>query len=743
MTPATWSLSLDRVFIFTSCADAPASSHRDRGPSISPGIAPFHGGSAARQYSRRDTTRVTKLETIEVTSSIAPTAGPRIGSGIPARISTVTGEAIEAWEPRLLADALGTQTGISLYDDLGSPFKLNLSTRGFNVGPVVGLPPGVSVFLDGVRQNEPDAAEVNFDLLPMEHVQRVELLSGSGSLLGPNSLGGAVNLITRRGNGPLEAEAEISGGSFGSYSGEASVGGLSGGGWDYYTAGGYENEDGWRQATGAENLNGFINLGHRGPERGISFQGFGAESRAETAGSLPESIFQNSPQTNFTQGDFEDLNQLQGSVSGYAPLGKTRGAFTAYVRRTHAERFNVNQSPDNNVRSFTTNGTVGGNLDWRWTTPRPNGSLSLRLGADGAVNRVHIQLLEESPTDPADRTLTTDVRSPSYDVAGYALADLRIQNVTFSGGFRYDYIHIPFQDQLDPAADTANTFQRLSPRGGVSLDVAPGASVYASVGQSFRAPAILELACADETAACPLPFALGDDPPLDPVVASTFEVGAQLVRGPAILNASLYRTNVRDDISFIQSESAIFEGFFANIGDTRREGIELGAQIVPNDRVSLYANYAFTRATFRSPAEIFSIRADDAFVGAPLAGPNDVSEGDRMPLVPDHQVKVGGLLTLPVGLQFGVDARYTGQQWLRGDEANETEPLDAYVVTNARVGLSFARWEVSAIVSNVFDSHHPVFGTFNQNRQSGELERFLTPLNARSFKLVVRRNFGG
>ena len=45
----------------------------------------------------------------------------------------MTGEAIDAWEPRLLADALATQPGISLYDDLGSPFKLNLSTRGFNV----------------------------------------------------------------------------------------------------------------------------------------------------------------------------------------------------------------------------------------------------------------------------------------------------------------------------------------------------------------------------------------------------------------------------------------------------------------------------------------------------------------------------------------------------------------------------------------------------------------------------------
>jgi iron complex outermembrane recepter protein len=689
-----------------------------------------------------DTTRVTKLETIEVTSSIAPTAGPVIGSGIPARISTVSGEAIDAWEPRLLADALATQSGISFYDDLGSPFKLNLSTRGFNVGPVVGLPPGVSVFLDGVRQNEPDAAEVNFDLLPMEHVQQVELLSGSGSLLGPNSLGGAVNLITRRGNGPLEAEAELSGGSFGSYSGEASIGGVTGGGWDYYVAGGYENEDGWRAATGAENLNGFLNLGRRGSERGISLQAFGAESRAETAGSLPESILETSPRTNFTVGDFEDLNQLQASLSGYAPLGRTRGSFTAYIKRTHAERFNVNQAPDDNVRSFTNNRTLGGNLDWRWTKPRPNGSFSLRLGADGAANRVHIELLEETPTVPSTSTLTTDVRSPSYDIAGYALADLRLDRVTFSGGFRYDYIHIPFEDQLDPAADTTNTFSRLSPRGGLSLELAPGASGYVSVGQSFRAPAILELACADETAACPLPFALGDDPPLDPVVGTTFELGGQLVRGPVILNGSVYRTNVRDDIFFIQSENAVFEGFFDNIGTTRREGVELALQVLPSERLSLYANYAFTRATFLDPAEIFSIRADSAFAGSPLAGPNNVDEGDRLPLVPDHQVKVGGLLTLPVGVQFGLDARYLGKQWLRGDEANETAPLDGYLVVNARVGFSRARWEVSAVVSNVFGSHRPIFGTFNENRRTGTLERFLTPLNARAFKLIVRRAFG-
>src|SRR5918993_1347466 len=169
------------------------------------------------------------LPTIEVVGSILAPAGPGIGSGVPARTSTITNEQLEAWEPRVVSDFLGSEAGFSVYDDLGSPFKTTVSTRGFYASPVVGLPQGVSVFLDGVPVNEPDAAQVNFDLLPLEHVRRVELLSGTASLLGPNSLGGSMNLLTNHGGGPLEGELELTGGSFESFSAEGSVGGSSNG----------------------------------------------------------------------------------------------------------------------------------------------------------------------------------------------------------------------------------------------------------------------------------------------------------------------------------------------------------------------------------------------------------------------------------------------------------------------------------------------------------------------------------
>jgi iron complex outermembrane recepter protein len=684
------------------------------------------------------------LAPIEVISSIVPFAGPRIGSGVPARISTLTGRDIDAWEPRTLADALGSRAGVSIFDDLGSPYKLNLSTRGFTVGPVVGLPPGVSVFLDGVRQNEPDAAQVNFDLLPLEHVKRIELLSGSGSLLGSNSLGGAVNLITRRGEGPLGAELEVSGGSFDTYSSEGSVAGASRG-WDYYVAGGYERARGWRRATRGRNYNAFANLGRLTGARGVAFQAFGAKSYAETAGSLPESMFGTAPRTNFTSGDFEDLDLLQVAVTGYAPVGPRsgRGSLTLYVRRHDAERFNVNQAPDPNVRGFSRDRTLGGNLDWRWEGAVGGREVSLRAGLDGARNSVNIRLIEE---DPAGDSLTTDVDSPSWDLAGYVTADVRLGRVTVSGGFRYDYIRVPFEDNLDPTTDTSSTFRRWSPRGGLSVALGSGTSAYASVGQSFRAPVILELACADETAACPLPFALGEDPPLDPVVATTYELGGRWTRGRIMLDGAVYRTDVRDDISFIASEAAIFQGFFANIGQTRREGIELSAQAQLPGGHTLYANYAYTRASFRTGAVVFSIRSDTVYDASPLFGPNQVAVGDRLPLVPEQQIRFGAALALGGGLETGVDGRYTGTQWLRGDEANETGPLEGYFTGDVRLEWERHGWSVAAVVSNVFDSQQAVFGTFNANLQAGPpgvLERFLTPLNARAFKLIVRRGFGG
>jgi iron complex outermembrane recepter protein len=693
------------------------------------------------------------LPPIEVVGTIRPDAGPTVGSGVPARVTTLGAEDVDAYEPRVLSDAVRQVAGFSTYDDLGSPYKLNLSSRGFYSSPVVGLPQGVAVFLDGVRMNEPEASQINFDLLPMDHIQRIEVLSGNGSLLGRNALGGAINLVTARGTGPTRGTVELSGGSFGAFRGEGNVSGLTGGGMDWYAGGNYNREDGWRDVTGAEEYSGFVNLGKLGETRGIRFQGLYANSRVQTAGSLPESIFATSPDSNLSANDYEDLWAFQGSLQAYTQVGTGRASGTVYFRRHRAERFNVNQPVDPDVFGISYNTTFGYTGDYRWATLLNDKlALSLRGGVDGSINRVKIDILSDSVKFGGDRSLTTRVRSPIWDIAPFLLADLTTGPVTFSAGARYDYARIPFENLLDPSADTVGRYSQLNPRFGVTIAVAPGASVFASWGKSFRSPAVIENACADPETPCPLPFALGDDPPLDPVKATTIEAGFRYATESLVLEGSTYHMNVRNDIFLTpfgeeEPEGGTIDGFFINLDKTRRVGVEVGAAYRFNGGHSAYLNYAFTRATFQSPADIFSIRSlDDAAVGNPFPTDNAVVAGDRLPLVPDHLIKGGATARIGRYFYLGADARYTGKRWPRGDEANVTSPLDDYIVTDARAGVEFDRWEVSGVVTNVFQNRYATFGGFNVNQGNPAgptVERFLSPGAERMFRLIVRTSLGG
>jgi outer membrane receptor protein involved in Fe transport len=696
-------------------------------------------------------TRAYALPPIEVVGSIAPAAGPRIGSGIPARVTMLNATQVHAYEPRILSDAFKRVAGFSTYDDLGSRYKLNLSSRGFYSSPVVGLPQGVAVFLDGVRMNEPEASQVNFDLLPIDHVQRIEILSGNGSLVGRNALGGAINLVTARGTGPTSGSIELSAGSFGAARGEARVSGLSRNGIDWYVGGNYDREDGWRDFTRAEGYQGFVNVGRHGETRGIRFQGLYSGGRAGTAGSLPESVFHTSADSNLSAGDYERLWAFQGSVQAYQQLGLGRASATVYFRRHRAERFNANQEGDPDAFGVSYNTSLGYAADYRWARVfNASTALSLRGGLDGELTRVKIDIFVDSADFGTGRLLTTQVRSPQWNLAPFVAADLTIGKVTLSAGARYDFVRIPFENLLDPTGDTTASYRRFNPRAGAGIELVPGVSVFASWARTFRAPAVIENACADPDTPCPLPFALGDDPPLDPVSASTVEVGFRYAGSRVSLSGSAYYTNVSNDIFLTPSGEdeprvSTIEGYFLNLARTRRAGVEAEVMYTFPAGHSLYLNYTHAKATFQTEAELFSIRSaeetDDEPVINPFPTENEVMPGRRFPLVPDRLIKFGGLARITPFVAVGADGRLVGRQYLRGDEANLTAPLDSYFVADARIGVEFGRWEVNGIVTNLFQGKSATFGTFNINRGNPEgptVERFLTPNTRRAFTLVVR-----
>ena len=675
---------------------------------------------------------VVSLAPIHAVGSILPLAGPALAAGVVGGRALGEGE-LKLRAPRLLTEALRGEVGASLYDDLGSDWKQTLFLRGFTVGPVVGLPQGVSVFLDGVPVNEPAAGEVNFELLPLEHAARVEIVPGTAPLLGPNSLAGVVNLVTRRGAERTRAfEASLGSGEAASVSAE--IGGPAGD-WAYLTGATFAREAGWRDETSARVGKLLVNVGRYGARSGAAAQVLLGESRVETAGSLPLPLYRANPVMNLTAGDFEHLRQVQLAFSGYRGIAAGTGSLRAYARAGDAERFNVNQVNDPDVRAFTEAYTLGADADWRIRRAGPAGTLDMRAGAGAAANRSTVEIHAER-VNPG---LTTHVSSPIRRLNGFL--NLEYARGAFGAGaaLRADRITIPFRNRLNPERDTTSTFAMLSPQARLGWRAGAGIELSAGVGRGFRAPALIEIACADSEAPCPLPFALGDDPPIDPVVVTTYELGAGWRGQDARMRVSAYRSSVRDEIFLFpyeddgEPEGSTIDGYFDNVPRTRREGVEveLSARIA---RLSVWANAAYTRATFRTGGlEIFSIREA-------AGGENEVGRGDRIPLVPATTLAAGTVMDLG-RVELGAIARRVGERFLRGDEANVEAPLPAYTVADARIAGAYRSWSVALRVRNVFDRDYATFGTFNVDQRTGNLERFLTPAQPRNVEFSVGREF--
>ena len=183
-------------------------------------------------------------------------------SRVPASIHTIDAAEVRRSARSSLPESLaGRIPGLSFSDEQGNAYQPDLSLRGFQATSVTGVPQGVSLFLDGVRVNEPTAEEINFDLLPTDDLDRVEVIPGPSVLFGRNTLAGAINLITLRGKEGVAATAEASAGSAGFYKYRGRLSGQRGP-VDFYLSGTATEEDGWRQATGARLDKAFANAGY-------------------------------------------------------------------------------------------------------------------------------------------------------------------------------------------------------------------------------------------------------------------------------------------------------------------------------------------------------------------------------------------------------------------------------------------------------------------------------------------------
>jgi len=287
--------------------------------------------------------------------------------------------------------------------------------------------------------------------------------------------------------------------------------------------------------------------------------------------------------------------------------------------------------------------------------------------------------------------------------------------LTVSARYNHTRTRIADAGGGNPDLDGTHAFHRINPAVGLTYQFNAKLNFYAGYSESTRAPTPVELTCASADAPCKLPNEFLADPDLRQVVARSVETGlrgnvATPWGGSMQWQAGAFRTVNAHDILFQTTGGALSnEGFFANVGDTRRQGLELSLKGHAFERrLDWYANYAHIDATFRTP--FAEISAHNPFAD-PATGLIDVARGDRLPGVPRNALKVGADWHVTLDFSLGGDVVYNSDQFLRGDEANRLAPLGGYATLNLR-----ARWRVFehaalfARVQNVFDRTYANFG---------------------------------
>lgn len=666
-------------------------------------------------------------------------------------------------------------TGTELNNPAGGPLQSDLQFRGFSVSSLLGASQGLALFQDGVRLNEPFGDTVAWSTVPSAAIESIEVTPGANPVFGLNALGGALTLRTR--SSAHETSALLRAGSYGRADAEMATGGER-----WFAAASHLRDDGWRAFSPSEATQLFGSARWLTGDMRITL----ARSTLTGNGATPEDLLALDRSAVFTHPDQTRNETAMVSVAQQHVLTSSLFLQTlGYGRRTRSRTFNGDDSPyescdgflcleDEPVRDLAGNPVpLDPAHDFDATNNRSDlqqnaFGLTVQIDGTGAIRGRANRILAGASLDGGtarfrsstelarlrdDRGTTgtglfdsgslVNLTTRSSTVSAF-LADIltATPRLTVTASARINHARMKLDDRLGTALDGEHSFTQAHPSLGAALEISPSVSAFANIGFAGRTPTPVELSCADPEDPCRLPNAFVSDPPLRAVKSRTLEAGLRGVANQIAWSAAVHQSTSEDDLLFISSGPLRGEGHFANVGTTRRRGIELAAGGRVARRGQWSGSYAFLDATFASP---FIVPAPN-HPGA-SDGEIAVERGDRLPLVPRHVFKLGATVDLTSRIRAAASFRATAEQFFRGDEGNLAEPLPAYIVADARAEYAVTRRvRILVDVQNVFDRDYATFGTFGDAEdvlgdEYEESTRFITPAAPRLFTAGVAVQF--
>jgi iron complex outermembrane receptor protein len=594
-------------------------------------------------------------------------------------------------------DLLRREEGLIVKDLYGSGTKSVVDMRGFARGV------NTAVLIDGRKVNAIDLSGVDWNLIPLENIERIEVVRGSGSVLyGDNAMAGVINIITKKGKSvkpELSLDAQLK-----SYKGNKET----------FTVGG---------AT--ERINYFLLLGH-----------------GETDGYRDRSSFNtNDASSNITvnitkklyldlkAGYHKDRQQLPGGLTK-SELEDDRRQTTqpeaGVSTRQRYYGFDLVFSPDwgelqagytFNNREFTDMmvGEFGG-IPYTSNTKRDTDTNELRLKLTVRKDIFDLKNILVTGIDYSRSKVSNnnvfDFFGPSTTLSDIKKREtgLYIEDELFlskkwvlTAGYRYAFGK--FEDKVTSFSTESGSqdFNESALKAGLTFNYFEGSKIFAAYSRSFRLPATDELFAFDGTVVN-----------LEPENADTYEIGiAHSFNKIHQVRLTAFYMDVKNELFL---DPAIgFLGENRNIDQTKHQGVEFGLTSKPFDFISLFGNFTYADVRFKSGAY----------------------DGNKIPLSPAYSANFGADMKYKEHLALAVNFLWVGERLIENDVENNKKRLPSYLTTDAKLSFNYKMITAYIGVNNIFDKEYSEYAVYG--RSSGTTRFYPAP--ERNYYAGLRLNF--
>jgi hypothetical protein len=743
----------------------------------------------------------TRTQTVEIIGT-APLPGQGVDRALlPYTTQVLRRGQVEQAQAENTTDLLARRApGVQVNDIQGSPFQGDLTFRGFRASGILGASQGLSVYLDGVRINEPFGDVVNWDLVPEFALDSLALVPGANPAFGLNTLGGAIALTTASGKSAPGLRSEVTLGSFGRKRADLSYG-TADEDWHAYGAIGLFDERGWRDHSDGRLGTLLAKAGRHTDFGDFTFGLLAARSRLVGNGLVPLVTFDDDGERTpdlgsrrraavYTHPD-ETRNRLaQASLSWRHVLGNGLAAETLlYVRGSRRSTINgdeaeVDEDEDEEVErgrerplavgdpnaSFNRTATRQTGAGAAFAVSGKRGAHQWQAGASLDLAKVKYEQTEQTgtfdvtrgvlPLEGEEAELSARVRGRSTQVGVHATDTWRAADATHvTGTLRINEARVSntLTSVDDDTGDIEERpresfrYRSVNPALGLAQGLGGGFTAFANVARNTRVPTVIELGCADPDEPCRLPAGLQADPYLKQVRSTSIEAGLRFgaLSGGSGGSVTLFRTDNRDDILFRSTSVTGQSGFFQNFDRTRNQGLdaEWHGRAGP---VEYGVAYSHLQATYQADG---ALRIGERNV--------QVRRGTRIAGVPRHVLKVAADWEALPGLTVGADFQAYSRRVVAGNEDGLLEDdgdakvdmsLPGYGIVNLRATWKPAAvkgLEVFARATNVADRRYASFGALAETlfdpagAYTGEENDalFVAPGAPRAFSVGLRWKF--